>query len=73
MSNLDSYHAGKAVSESQRQVDKKNNNTASGHRQADIDHYTRLLTAGHKWGIKNGAHQALINLGQNPQALGGEV
>jgi hypothetical protein len=67
-----SYEDDKA-SESQQQVDKKNNNTAAGHRQADIDHYTRLLIAGHKWGVKNGAYAALLALEQNPQALGGEV
>jgi hypothetical protein len=67
------YEDDKAVSESQRQVDKANNNTAAGHIAADIAHYKRLLTAGHKYGVKNGAYQALINLGQNPQALGGEV
>jgi hypothetical protein len=67
------YEDDKGVSESQRQVDKANNNTAAGHIAADIAHYKRLLTAGHKYGVKNGAYQALINLGQNPQALGGEV
>jgi hypothetical protein len=67
------YQDDKAVSESQRQVDKQTTNTAAGHKAADIAHYQRLLTAAHKWGVKNGAYQALINLGQNPQALGGEV
>jgi hypothetical protein len=67
------YEDDKAVSEGQRQTDKTNNNTAAGHKAADIAHYQRLLTAGHKYGVKNGAYQALINLGQNPQALGGEV
>jgi len=67
------YQDDKAVSENQRQVDKQTTNTAVGHKAADIAHYQRLLTAAHKWGVKNGAYQALINLGQNPQALGGEV
>jgi hypothetical protein len=67
------YEDDKAVSESQRQVDKTNNNTAAGHLAADIAHYKRLMTAGHKFGVKNGAYQALVSLGQNPQALGGEV
>jgi hypothetical protein len=62
-----------AVSESQRQIDKKNNNTAAGHKAADVAHYQRLLTAGHKWGVQNGAYAALVALGQNPQALGGDV
>jgi hypothetical protein len=67
------YEDDKAVSEGQRQVDKTNNNTAAGHIAADIAHYKRLLTAGHKWGVKNGAMQALINLGVSVQPLGGEV
>jgi hypothetical protein len=67
------YEDDRVVSEGQRQVDKQTTNTAAGHIAADIAHYKRLLTAGHKWGVKNGAMQALINLGVNVQPLGGEV
>jgi hypothetical protein len=67
------YEDDKAVSESQRQLDKAASNTAAAHKAADIAHFQRLLTAGHKYGVKNGAFAALIALGQNPQALGGDV
>jgi hypothetical protein len=29
-----------------------------------------MLVAANKWQVHNGSAQALINLGQNPQALG---
>jgi hypothetical protein len=67
------YNDDVAVSESQRQVDKTTTNTAAGHIAADIAHYKRLMTAAHKYGVKNGAMQALITLGVNVQSLGGEV
>jgi uncharacterized protein (DUF2252 family) len=65
------YQDDKAVSESQRQVDKQTTNTAVGHKAADIAHYQRLLTAAHKWGVKNGAYQALINLGKTRKRWAG--
>ena len=52
-----------AVSESARQAAKAANNTAVGHLVADQQHYLNLVTAGRKWGVKNHAMQALLNLG----------
>jgi hypothetical protein len=68
-----SYHDDVAISRAQHQNDHKAAASDADHKTADINHYKRLLAAGHTWGVKNGAYQALINLGQSLQPLGGEV
>jgi hypothetical protein len=68
-----SYAEEHAASHNLRQVAHSTASTEAQHKQADIDHYKRLLTAAHTWSVKNGAMQALINLGVSVQPLGGEV
>jgi hypothetical protein len=62
------YQDDLSVSEAARQQAHKAATTDAQHRQADIDHYTRLVTAGRKWNVRNEAMQALLNLGAAPPA-----
>jgi hypothetical protein len=61
---LSDFHNDLAVSESRRQQDKLATPTSAGHAAADLAHYQRVITAGHKWGQKvPGAYQHLQNVG----------
>jgi hypothetical protein len=60
------YQDDVAVSEGARQVTKAANNTTAGHKAADITHYTNLVVASRKWGVRNGAMAALLALGGSP-------
>ena len=65
-----SYQDDVAVSEAARQVAKAANNTTAGHKAADIAHYQNLVTASRKWGVRNGAGRALLQLGGMPPGGG---
>ena len=52
-----------AVSEGARQVEHKAANTDAAHKLADQNHWSRLVTAGRKWGVRNGAMAALLAAG----------
>jgi hypothetical protein len=54
-----SYEEDKSVSEGKRQVAHKNASVEADHITAETDHLHRLAKAGHTWGIKNGAQNAL--------------
>lgn len=58
-----SYQDEVGLSEGARQIAKAANNTAAGHKAADITHYTNLVIAGRKWNVRNGAMAALVALG----------
>jgi len=55
-----------ATAHALRQVTKAANNTAAGHKSADITFYRELLRIGVLYGVRNGAHMALISLGAAP-------
>ena len=51
------------ASECVRQATKQASNSQAVHKAADLLHYQNLVLAGRKWGVKNNAMQAVINLG----------
>jgi hypothetical protein len=64
------YQDDVTTSEGVRQTSKAATNTAAGHLAADILHYQNLVIAGRKWGVRNHAAQALLNLGGSIPAPG---
>jgi adenylylsulfate kinase-like enzyme len=62
-----------AQAEAVRQTSKKTNNTASGHKAADIAFYTAVLASGKANNIATGAKAALQSLGVDVQALDGNI
>jgi hypothetical protein len=62
------YQDDVVVSEGARQVAKAATNTAAGHLAADIQHYTNLVTASRKWGVRNGAMAKLLSIGGSAPA-----
>ena len=46
-----------------RQVAKATNNTAAGHKAADIAYYKAVLASGRANGVQTNAHMALASLG----------
>jgi hypothetical protein len=60
---MSDYETERAVSENTRQNSKRQSNTAAGHLAADIAHYQTLVLLGRAYNIRNGAAQALANLG----------
>ena len=65
-----SYHDDVAIRKSAHQVEHAAASTDAQHKTAEINHQKRMLVAANKWSVHNGSFQALVNLGQNPQALG---
>ena len=65
------YEDDRVTSEAQRQVTKAANpNNQAAHIAADILHYQNLVVAGRKWGVRNHAGQAILNLGGTIPAPG---
>jgi hypothetical protein len=72
--NNDAHKTAVAVAESARQVAKAANNTAAGHKAADIAYYKAVLASGRANGVITGAYQALLTLGVDPgNSIGGDV
>ena len=63
-----SYQDDVAASLSQRQADHKAASTDAQHATAEVNHYSRLVTASRTWGVKNGAMKMLLQLGGQPPA-----
>ena len=61
--NHDAHRTAVAVAESARQVAKQGNNTAAGHKAADIAYYKAVLASGRANGIQTNAIAALAALG----------
>jgi len=61
--NHSAHREAVAVAESARQISKAANNTAAGHKAADIAYYKSVLASGRLNGIRTGAYQALLSLG----------
>jgi hypothetical protein len=72
--NNDAHKQAVAVAESARQAAKAANNTAAGHKAADITYYKAVLASGRTNGVITGAYQALLSLGVDPgNSPGGDV
>jgi hypothetical protein len=63
------HHQAVAVAEAARQTSKAANNTAAGHKAADIAYYKAVLVSGRANGIKTDAVAALLSLGVDPGGL----
>ena len=61
--NHDAHKLAVAQAESARQVAKQSNNTAAGHKAADIAFYKSVLQSGRTNGIQTNAIAALAALG----------
>jgi hypothetical protein len=61
--NNNAHKEAVAVAESARQVAKAANNTAAGHKTADITYYKAVLASGRTNGIQTNAQAALASLG----------
>jgi hypothetical protein len=61
--NHDAHRTAVAVAESARQISKAANNTAAGHKAADIVFYKAVLASGRTNGIQTNAIAALAMLG----------
>jgi hypothetical protein len=68
-----SYDEDRVASEAVHQADHKASVTPADHVNADVNHYKRLLIAGAKYGVRNGAYQALEAMGVVVQAPAGTV
>ena len=72
--NHSAHREAVAVAEQARQTAKKANNTAAGHKAADIAYYKSVLSSGRSNNINTGAYQALLALGVDMgNSTGGDV
>jgi hypothetical protein len=74
MTNNDAHRKAVADAEGVRQTSKAANNTAAGHKAADIAYNKAVLASGRANGVISGAYQALLSLGVDPgNSPGGDV